>query len=83
MIKRLYPHMSELAESQRVMSIYLKRFATVCLIDVGVALVGIPLIPYLNSSLLGPIYLGGNIALSIWVLLLAYPIIERVLWITP
>lgn len=82
-IKEFYGKIAPLAESQRLMTIYLKRFAIVCLWDIGIALVGIPLIPYLNSNILGPILLSGSIALSLWVLNLTRPIIQRVLWLTP
>lgn len=82
-IKKICAKILELAEAQRLMTIYLKRFAYVCLADVAIALLGIPLTPYLNSSMFGPILLGGTIALSLWVLNLVRPIIQRVLWLTP
>lgn len=82
-IKEIYDKIVPLVESQRLMTIYLKRFAYVCLADVAIALLGIPLIPYVNTNVFGPILLGGTIALSLWVLNLVRPIIQRVLWLTP
>jgi len=82
-INEIYPKISAVVESQRLMTIDLKRFAMVCLADVAIALLGIPLIPYLNTNVFGPILLGGNITLSLWVLNLVRPIIQRVLWLTP
>lgn len=82
-IKEIYLKISLVVESQRLMTIYLKRFSIVCLWDIGIALVGIPLIPYLNLNIFGPILLCGSIALSLWVLNLTRPIIQRVLWLTP
>jgi len=76
-------HIDAIDESMRLLTIELKRFSIVCLFDVIIALLGIPMIPYFTSNVIGPVYLGGNIALSIWVSFLAYPIIERVLRLTP
>lgn len=75
--------LSELANAQRLLTFDLKKFAVTCLYDVGFALIGIPLIPIFNLSWLGPIYLGGNIVLSLWALCLSYPIIQTVLNLEP
>lgn len=69
----------KLGEAQRQLTFNFKKFAIVCLFDVGFALVGIPLIPLFNLYLIGPLYLGGSIVLSLWVLWLVYPIIQTIL----
>ena len=69
----------ELNTAQRSLTFDLKKFAIVCLFNVGLALIGIPLIPLFNLYWLGSVYLGGNIALSLWVLYLSYPIVQSVL----
>jgi hypothetical protein len=75
--------MSELETAQRLLTFDLKKFAIVCLYNVGFALIGIPLIPLFNLTWLGPVYLGGNVVLSLWVLYLSYPIIQTVLGLDP
>lgn len=74
---------NKLNEAQRELTFDLKRFAVACLLNVGLALLGIPFIPLFNISVIGPIYLGGGSVLSIWVLILSYPIIQKVLRLTP
>lgn len=74
---------TKLEEAQRSLTFILKKFVIVCLYDVGFSLIGIPLIPIFNISWLGPVYLGGNIVLSLWVLYLSYPIIQTVLRLDP
>lgn len=70
-------------DSQRNLTFAFKKCAVVCIWDVGLALIGIPLIPLFNITVFGPIWLGGSIVLSIWVLKLSYPIIQTVLWLAP
>jgi len=73
-----------LGEAQRELSFDLKKFTLVCLWNAGLAFVAIPLIPFFDKVLwLGPAYLGGNMFLSIWLLYLSYPIIQKVLRLTP
>ncbi|MBI4122902.1 MAG: hypothetical protein HY458_00875 [Parcubacteria group bacterium] len=74
---------TKIEASMRELTIDLKTFAVVCLSNVALALIAIPFIPYFNSHLAGPAYLAGNIILSLWVLFLAFPIIEKVLRLTP
>jgi uncharacterized Tic20 family protein len=74
---------STLEEAQRDLTFDLKKFVVVCLFDVGIALIGIPLIPLFILSWFGPAYLGGSIALSLWTLFLSYPIIQAVLKLGP
>lgn len=69
----------KIENDHRSLTIELKEIVIVCLFNIGLALIGIPLIPYFNLATFGPIYLGGNIVLSIWVLRLSYPIIQKVL----
>ncbi len=73
----------KLEEVQRSLTFDLKKFAIVCLYDIGFALIGILLVPIFNVSWLGPAYLGGNIVLSLWVLYLSYRIIQTVLRLGP
>ena len=79
---------TRLEEDHRNLTRELKKISIICLFDVGLALIGIPLIPYFSQTTfslcqiplnLGPIYLGWNIALSVWVLRLSYSIIQKVL----
>ena len=74
---------NKLEESRRLMTFDLKRFVIIGLFNIAIALIAIPFIPYFNVNLLGPIYLGSNIVLSLWVLIISYPIIENVLRLTP
>lgn len=64
--------------AQRDLTIDLQTFAIACLVDITIALFGIPLIPFFNASVVGPAYLGGNLFLSLWVIFLSSRIIQRV-----
>lgn len=70
-------------ESQRDLSFKFKMIAVCCIWNVGFALIGILLIPLLNVTILGPIWIGGNIILSLWILILSYSIIQIVLRLDP